>query len=179
MSDRTDAELTQITLASLFSGIVLIAAGLGIWFHPGLFVPFVGAVMIVEGARLAWDGLVVDHGDGLDGARLVVGILAMVLGGAIWLYPDKTAPIVLYAVGGWSVVFGLFIAILGLTGIGSGSGSWLDVIVGALLGASGFAIWSVPTEGAVTLVTVFGALVIVSGIVRMLDATPLQAGGHP
>jgi uncharacterized membrane protein HdeD (DUF308 family) len=155
--------------AGVISGAVMIAAGVGIWLHPEWFVPLVGAVMIVEGARFAWQGLVAGKNDGLDGVRVVVGLLVAALGAGLWLYPDKTAPFLYYTISGWAIIFGIFIAVLGIKDLASGSG-WWQIIVGALLTAFGIAVWPSAGWDPVTLTRIAAVFLVVAGIVRMVDA---------
>src|SRR6476620_9869358 len=85
----SEAESERSTWMSLLSGIVMIAAGLGTWLHPEWFVPLVGLTAIIEGLRLAWQGLFAKRGDGIDSLRVLIGVLAVVLGVGIWAAPDK------------------------------------------------------------------------------------------
>jgi uncharacterized membrane protein HdeD (DUF308 family) len=110
MSDPATAATEQSFWASLITGIVMILAGVGIWLNPEWFMPLVGVVVLLEGIRLAWQGLFARQGDGNDGLRVLLGVLAIFVGAGIWASPDKAAPIVLYMVTGWLLVYGLFIA---------------------------------------------------------------------
>lgn len=164
----------QARWVSVVSGVVMIVAGVATWLHPEWFVPLVGVVAIGEGIRLAWRGLTNRSGDVLAGGSVALGILAVVLGAAVWVYPDKAAPWVLYLIGGWAVIFGIFIAILGFKDRGSVSGWAWEIAVGLLLAALGIATWAVPQQGAVALVHVFSAIVVLAGIARLGSAA--QAG---
>lgn len=159
---------------SIVSGVVMIVAGVVTWLHPEWFVPFVGAVAIAEGVRLAWQGLFNPRGDGLDGGRVAIGVLAVVLGAALWLYPDKAAPVVVYLISGWAIIFGVFIAFLGVKDMGSVSGWAWQVGVGLFLAALGIATWVVPQQGAVAFMLVFSVIVVLAGIARLGSAA--QAG---
>jgi uncharacterized membrane protein HdeD (DUF308 family) len=155
---------------SIVSGVVMIVAGVATWLHPEWFVPLVGAVAIVEGVRLAWQGLFDRRGDGLDGGRIAIGVLAIVLGAALWLYPDKSAPAVIYLISGWAVIFGVFIAVLGLKDRGTVPGWGWEVVIGLLLAALGIATWVLPQQGALTFIHVFSVVAVLAGISRLLGA---------
>jgi uncharacterized membrane protein HdeD (DUF308 family) len=170
MSSHAEAVSEQSFWLSLISGIILIAAGIGIWLHPEWFIPFVGLAAIVEGARLAWQGLFAQRDDGLDGLRVLLGVLAVVLGVGIWLAPDKAAPIVLYLVTGWGVVFGLFLAWLGFRDMGSVPGWGWQILVGLALVAFSLAVWAYPQRGGLAIEHIVSVLLIVAGIGRVIGA---------
>jgi uncharacterized membrane protein HdeD (DUF308 family) len=155
---------------SVLSGTIMIVAGVATWLHPEWFVTLVGAVAIIEGLRLAWHGLFDQRGDGLDGGRVAIGVLAALLGAALCLYPDKTAPWVLYLISGWAIIFGVFIAVLGFKDMGSVSGWAWEVAIGLLLAALGIATWVLPQQGAVTFVHVLSVLVVLAGVARLGSA---------
>jgi uncharacterized membrane protein HdeD (DUF308 family) len=159
---------------SIVSGLVMIVAGLVTWLRPEWFVPFVGAVAIVEGIQLAWEGLFNRRGDGLDGGRVAIGVLAVVLGAALWIYPDKAAPVVFYLISGWAIIFGAFMAILGFKDRGAVPGWAWEVLIGLLLVVLGIATWVVPQEGAMAFAHVFSVIVVLAGIARLGSA--VQAG---
>jgi len=170
MSHTAESIREQGSWVSIVSGVVMIVTGVVTWLHPEWFVPLAGLVAIVEGIRLAWHGLFSRHGDGLDGGRIAVGVLAAVLGAALWLYPDKSAPVVFYLISGWAVIFGVFIAVLGLKDRGEVSGWGWEVAIGLLLAALGIATWVRPEEGGLTFVQVFSLVVVLAGISRLLGA---------
>src|SRR3954454_601477 len=158
MSQDAVSKNEQGRWISIVSGVLMIVAGVATWLHPEWFVPLVGVVAIIEGVRLAWRGVFARRGDGLDGGRIAIGVLAVVLGVALWLYPDKTAPAVLYLISGWAIIFGVFIAILGLKDRGEVSGWGWEVAIGLLLAALGIATWVVPQQGAVTFVQILSVV---------------------
>ena len=170
MSSHAEAVSEQSFWMSLISGIIMIAAGIGIWLHPEWFIPFVGLVVIGEGLRLAWQGLFARRGDGLDGLRVLLGVLAVVLGVGIWVAPDKAAPIVLYLVTGWGVVFGLFLAWLGFRDMGSVPGWGWQILVGLALVAFSLAVLAYPQRGGLVIEHIISALLIVAGIGRIIGA---------
>jgi uncharacterized membrane protein HdeD (DUF308 family) len=172
MSHDAVSNIEQGRWISIVSGVVMIVAGVATWLHPEWFVPLVGAVAVAEGIRLAWQGLFARRGDGLDGGRIAIGVLAVVLGAALWLYPEKSAPAVIYLVSGWAVIFGVFIAVLGLKDRGAVSGWEWEVVIGLLLAALGIATWVLPQQGAVTFVQVFSLVIVLAGIARLLCVTP-------
>jgi uncharacterized membrane protein HdeD (DUF308 family) len=174
MSSSAASTTEQARWASIISGIVMILAGVGTWLHPEWFVPLVGVVAVVEGVHLVWQGLFARRDDGLDGGRIAIGLILIVLGFTLWIYPDKMAPLVLYALSGWAIVFGIFIAILGLKDMGTVSGWWWEVIVGVLMAAFGIAVFALPQQGALTLVQVFSVLVVLAGIARIVGVIQSQ-----
>jgi uncharacterized membrane protein HdeD (DUF308 family) len=167
VSDHAAAVNDQGRWVSIVSGVVMIVAGVATWLHPEWFVPLVGLVAIVEGVGLAWRGLSQRRGDVLAGGSVALGILAVVLGAAVWLYPDQAAPWVLYLISGWAIIFGGFIAILGFKDVGSVSGWAWEIAVGLLLVALGIATWLVPQQGAVVLGHAFSVIVVLAGIARL------------
>ena len=170
MSHDAVSKSEQGRWISIVSGVVMIAAGVATWLHPEWFVPLVGAVAIVEGVRLAWQGLFDRRGDGLDGGRIAIGVLAVVLGAAVWLYPDQSAPAVFYLISGWAIIFGVFIAILGIKDRGAVPGWGWEVAIGLLLAALGIATLVLPQQGALTFVHVFSLVVVLAGISRLVGA---------
>lgn len=170
MSHHAVTTNEQGRFVSVVSGVVMIVAGVVTWLHPEWFVPLVGAVAIAEGVRLAWQGLFARRGDGLDGGRIAIGALVIVLGAALWLYPDKTTPLVMYLISGWAIIFGVFIAILGFKDMGTMPGWGWEVAIGLLLAALGIATWVLPQQGALTFIQVFSAVAVLAGISRLLGA---------
>jgi uncharacterized membrane protein HdeD (DUF308 family) len=107
--------------------------------------------------------------------RIVVGLVAVIVGAALLLYPDKLAPFQLYAVCGWAIVFGLSVAFLGLQETDPASGSW-EVIVGLCMTVFGLANWPVSGQEAPSLIHWTGALLVFGGISRILGERQRQSG---
>jgi uncharacterized membrane protein HdeD (DUF308 family) len=156
------------------TGIVLIAVGLAIWVNPAWFLPLVAVAVIGAGARVAWRGFAARRGDGLDGVRVVVGLLTVVFGAALLLYPDKTAPLLLYLVSGWAIVLGVFIALLGFQNLASISGKW-EIVVGVCLTMFGIATWPVSGQPGPPLVYLSSFLLVLTGIVQIGGAKQRQS----
>jgi uncharacterized membrane protein HdeD (DUF308 family) len=158
------------------SGIGMIVAGVVTWLHPEWLIPVLGVIVIAEGLRLAWQGAFDRHGDGLDGLRIVIGLLAATCGVALVLAPDKSAPIVLYAASGLAIIFGLFLAILGIKDMNEVDGWWWEALIGVLLTCLGITVWINPQQGALTVAHIFSLLIVASGCMRILSAFQWRPG---
>jgi uncharacterized membrane protein HdeD (DUF308 family) len=108
---------------------------------------------------------------------LLVAAIDIAAGVVVILYPNLSALGLLYAIGAWAIVIGLFILLSPFWVPGmSGSDVVLLVLTGIVSILFGVVMFSKPGDGALVLLALIAAFSIVSGVMMIAYAIAL---GHP
>ncbi len=106
---------------------------------------------------------------------LIVGILAMVVGGIAMVNPEVAGlslsyllSIGLIAVGALTIFFGFSAP--------SGSGVFWSILLGVLMIVTGVLLWKNPLAGVVTIEVIIAILMIASGVVMIMSAFTVDMG---
>lgn len=150
-----------------------------------------GIVNIIFGlAALAWPGLTLAvlvwlfgiyaiiygivelvHMFGAQGAnvpwwsRLLIGILSIIAGLAVLVWPGLTTIVLLFVIAVWAIAIGI-VEIIGAFD----TGQFLLAIAGVISVLFGLVLLANPVAGALTLVMVIGAFAIIRGILLLIAA---------
>ena len=135
-------DITLLVMVSLF-GVFVIIDGI---------LASVGAVVNRQAHERWWVSLL----GGLAG----IGIGVLIIG-----WPDITALALLYVIGAWAFVIGVFAVFAPLTFRGEIQHSWLYVLGGLISIGIGIALFAYPVEGALALVWLIGIYAIVLGLI--------------
>lgn len=164
------AQITQRSRgALLLRGILAIIFGLIALFFPGIALL---ALVIVFGAYAFLDGIlaiavaiqerrILPHW----GWLLVEGIAGIVLGIIAFVWPIKTALILLFIVAAWAVITGVLEIVAAFT-----VRSWLVGLAGILSVAFGILLFAHPGAGLLSVLWILGIYAIAFGVVLIVHA---------
>ncbi len=155
----------------LIRGIVSILFGVAAIVWPG---PTVAALILLLGAWFAADGVVsvigaimhrnVDRGWLL---LLLEGVIGIIAGIGVFLFPGLTAVVLLYLFAAWSIITGVLEIIAGIR-LRNTEGAWMLIVGGILsIGIGVFAFIS-PGATALSLLTVMGIFAIAFGVAMIV-----------
>jgi uncharacterized membrane protein HdeD (DUF308 family) len=170
--------------ALLLRGILAIIFGLVALFAPGIALL---ALIIVFGAYAILNGILavvvaIQERRVLPywGWLLAEGIVGIVLGIIAFVWPVKTALILLFIVAAWAIVTGVLEVVAAIT-----VRSWLIGLAGILSVAFGILLFANPGAGLLSVLWVLGIYAIVFGIIliahafqlHLRSASPNRVGG--
>lgn len=168
---------SQLWWVLAISGVVSILFGLAALLWPGItlmvlvwlfgfYVLLLGVLMLVGmfraiGAHTTW------------WPSLIVGLLSIGAGIAVFVWPGITAVSLLYIIAFWAIFSGVAEIIGGLF-----EAHFLWMLAGVISVVFGFILLANPAGGALALVMVIGIFAIIRGIMLLVSAvrTPAMAG---
>lgn len=109
------------------------------------------------------------------GFLLGEGILTIVAGLVVWIWPGLTSVALLFVVAAWAVVVGIFQLSRGLRQ--RGAPEWFRVALGLASIALGVLLFANPMVGAVALAWLIGIYALIAGTVDILMALRLHSPG--
>jgi uncharacterized membrane protein HdeD (DUF308 family) len=174
--ERSLAHIWKITalrgvLAIAFSAVILIWPSIGLSALIALF----GAFALVSGVAQ----IVGAFQGPLDRNRRVwltiEGLLGVAVGIVVFVWPDLSALGLLYAIAAWAIAVGIFDFGLAFTLPLTGGRRLLLALGGILSIAFGVIMFAHPGAGAVALLGLVAALVLVTGIVQIAFALELRS----
>lgn len=95
---------------------------------------------------------------------VVSGVIAILLGGALLLWPGKTLTVVGFLIGIWMLFFGIMRFLIALFG-GDTDGRWVLMIVGVVGIVLGIVVMRNPSETIAIIVLITAIFWIISGLV--------------
>ena len=144
---------------ALIFGIVLLA-------YPGIslaaLVLTFGAVAFVDGIAVIATAIAGRQVSG-RGWMFLHGLVGVVTGVAVWVWPDLSALALLYVIGGWAIVIGLLQIASAFELLLDGGDRVLLVLSGLISIAFGVIMWIHPGAGALALITLIAAFAVVTG----------------
>lgn len=152
------------------SGVAAILFGLAALFWPamtflvlvwlfGAYVLVAGLVQLVAmframGAGQTW------------WTRLLLGLISIVAGIAVFVWPGMTALILVYMIAFWAIVLGAMEIVAAFT---TGP-TFLLIVLGILTVIFGFILLANPGLGALAYITVIGVFAVIRGVVEIVGA---------
>jgi uncharacterized membrane protein HdeD (DUF308 family) len=159
-------------LAIAFAVVILIWPEIGLTALIALF----GAYALVSGVT-AIAGAVSGPVQRERRAWLVVeGLLSIAVGVAVFVWPDLSALGLLYAIAAWAIALGIVEMSLAFALPLSGGRSLLLALGGVLSVAFGVVMFAHPGAGAVALLALIAAFVLVTGAIQIAFALELRGG---
>jgi uncharacterized membrane protein HdeD (DUF308 family) len=134
-----------------------------------------GAAAFVYGVAELATAISGQHGSG-RGWMVFYGIVGILTGIAVVVWPDISALALLYVIGAWAVVAGILEIASAFELLLDGGDRFLLVLSGLVSIAFGTIMWIHPGAGALALVTLIAAFAIVTG--TMLLATAFRIRRH-
>jgi uncharacterized membrane protein HdeD (DUF308 family) len=182
MGVRKDAETLTKSVSSWIGvrGALALVFGIVLLAFPGISL---AALVLTFGAVAFTDGIAVIAmaiaGRDRSGRGWMVfhGIVSVLTGIAVWVWPDISALALLYVIGSWAIVIGLF-QIAGAFGLLLDRGNRVLLVLNGLVSiAFGAIMWIHPGAGALALITLIAAFAIVTGTTLLVTGYQIRQGG--
>jgi uncharacterized membrane protein HdeD (DUF308 family) len=159
-------------MAIAFAVVILIWPDIGLTTLIALF----GAYALVSGVTTI-AGVVSSPFGGNRRAWLVFeGVLSIMVGVAVFVWPDLSALGLLYAIAAWAIALGIFEMSLAFALPLSGGRSLLLALSGILSVTFGVVMFAHPGAGAVALLALIAAFALVTGAMQIAFAVELRRG---
>jgi uncharacterized membrane protein HdeD (DUF308 family) len=173
--EQTLARMWKVTalrgaLAIAFAVVILIWPNIGLATLIALF----GALALVSGLATMVGAFNLPIRGGERAWLVFEGLLGIVVGVVVFLWPDLSALGLLYAIAAWAIVMGGFEIALAFVLPLSGGRSLLAVLGGLLSIAFGVIMFAHPGAGAVALLALVAAFALVTGVVQIAFALELR-----
>lgn len=165
----------------LLRGIIAVLFGLAIFAMPGLtlvlFVLLFGAFALADGILLIVDSLMNKNTNGRWWLRLLQGVVAILAGIAVFVWPGISALILLYVIAFNAIFGGTFQAISAFIFRKAIRGELLLIAGGIISVIFGVLLIMYPLSGALALVKVIGIFETFYGILLMVMSFDLLSMG--
>ena len=161
-------------------GVVAILFALIAFFLPGItaaaLILLFGAYALVDGVFALIAGLRAARHHGRSGPLLLEGILNILIGTIVFLWPGPALVALIYLIAIWAVISGIALIAAGMALIRH-SGEWLLVLSGVISVLLGIILFVQPAAGVVALSWWLGFYALLFGIT--LVATAFRIRHHP
>ena len=173
--ERAFAHIWKVTalrgaLAIAFAVVILIWPSIGLSALIALF----GAFALVSGAATIVGAFNLPIRGGRRAWLVFDGLVGVAVGVVVFIWPDLSALGLLYAIAAWAIVLGSFEIALTFVLPISGGRSLLAVLGGLLSVAFGVIMFAHPGAGAVALLALVAAFVLVTGVMQIAFALELR-----
>ena len=176
--DESEKLLAHIWKTTLFRGLLGIAFAIVVlvWPNIGLatMIALVAAFAIVSGVATLVGAFRLPVERGQKWWLGFEGVVAIAVGVAIIVWPDLSAVALLYVIGAWAIVAGVFQIMLAFGLPFKGGRSVLLLLGGLLTIAFGVIMFARPGAGAIALLALVAAFALVTGIVQVVWAFELR-----
>jgi uncharacterized membrane protein HdeD (DUF308 family) len=157
----------------LVRGILAVLFGIMAFTMPGLtlltLVLLYGAYALIDGVTSLWVG-----GSVRAWPLVIAGVLGVIVGIGTFSYPGITAVALLYLIGAWAIVRGIFEIIAAIRLRKEISNEWVLAFGGALSILFGVILFTNPGVGALAMVWVIGSYALIFGVMMILLAFRLR-----
>jgi uncharacterized membrane protein HdeD (DUF308 family) len=174
--------LIRNTRLLALSGVAAIAFGVLALVWPSLtFVALLalfGAFAFITGAFTLASGFnLLAERQTTWGPYVIGGLAGIAVGAVTFLWPGISALSLVYLIGFWAVVTGIFEVIAAIDLAGELQGDWMLGLSGALSVAFGVLVALYPRSGALAIIWIIGLYAILAGITRLTVAYRLTSTG--
>jgi len=153
----------------IIRGIVGVVFGFLAFLWPGLTIAILVGIFalyaIVDGATNLMLGLTRTEASSHRWALILQGLAGIVAGTLAFVWPQITALALVFFIGAWAIVTGIFEIAAAIRLRRVITGEWLLMLSGALSVVFGVLIFAFPSAGAVGIAWVLGAYAAASGII--------------
>lgn len=164
----------------LLGGIILIILGIAILVYPdvtlSIIVLLVGIMLIVTGLFELIFGFSADA----KGGRwlfILKGLIDLILGIVLLVYPDITLTIFVYIVAAWAIIWGIFELVATFMvpkeqshAVYGTGGKWVGILIGLIAIAFGIVIAVYPEATLTIIIYLVGFLVIAVGALMAINS---------
>lgn len=155
---------------SVITGLLMIVLGVLFLARPGAslasIILLVGIFTIVYGVAIVIAGLMGRTES--RGWSVAVGVLAVIMGIVVLVWPGATSLAVLYIFAAWAIITGVVDIAHAFTGAQSGGERVWHVVLGLLGIVIGIVFFVHPVNGIVALLWLAGIYLIVLGVLRII-----------
>jgi uncharacterized membrane protein HdeD (DUF308 family) len=161
--------LTQNWWLVVLRGVLAVLFGVVAFIWPGptleALVLIFGAYALVDGVFLVATGIIGTNASGGTRWFLVLGgILGIIVGIGTFFYPGITATSLLYVIGAWAIITGVFEAVAAFQLRQEIDNEWLYIISGVLSIAFGVLVFVYPQASALSIIWLIAIYAVVYGI---------------
>jgi uncharacterized membrane protein HdeD (DUF308 family) len=174
------AEKKSSWLWRLLAGIILVILGIAILVYPditlAIVVLIVGIFLIISGFFEIIFGFSADA----KGGRwifILKGIINLILGVVLLVYPDITLTIFVYIIAAWAIIWGIFELVATFMvpkeqshAVYGTGGKWVGVLIGLIAIAFGIVIAVYPEATLTIIIYLVGFLVIAVGALMAINS---------
>jgi len=175
-----DQALAHIWKATALRGVLAIAFALVILIWPNIgltaLIALFGAYALVSGATTIAGAFSVPARGDRRAWLTFEGLLGVVAGVVVFVWPDLSAVGLLYAIAAWAIALGIIEMSFAFALPVSGGRSVLLVLSGLLSIAFGVVMFAHPGAGAVALLALIAAFALVTGSIQIAFALELRRG---
>ena len=173
--ERTLARIWKVTalrgvLAIAFAFVILVWPSIGLATLTALF----GAFALVTGISTIASAFNLPVRGGQRAWLVFDGLLGVVVGVVVFIWPDLSATGLLYAIGAWAIALGIFDVAVAFALPVSGRRSLLLVLGGLLAIAFGVVMFAHPGAGALAVLALVAAFALVTGVMQIALALELR-----
>jgi uncharacterized membrane protein HdeD (DUF308 family) len=159
-------------MASIVIGILAIAwPGITIAVLVGIF----GVYAIIDGITNLFIGFSRERAGGRSWAHVGQGLVGIGAGVLAFLWPGVTALALVFFIGAWAVVTGVFEIVAAIRLRKVIKGEWLLALSGALSVAFGLLVFAFPGAGAVGIAFVLGTYAVAAGLILVMLGIRLRS----
>ena len=160
-------------------GIVAVTFGVMAFLLPGIaltaFILLFGAYALVDGVFAIMSGIRPHATQGRDWLLVVGGLAGVVVGLFAFVQPGLTAIALIYLIGGWAILTGLFEVAAALRLRTALRNTWWLAAEGVVSVIFGILVWVVPGDGALALIWLIAAFAVASGLMLIFFGLRLRA----
>jgi uncharacterized membrane protein HdeD (DUF308 family) len=179
--DDTPQEVGQMEGSSwlIVRGVASFVIGILAFLWPGVtiavLVGMFAAYAIVDGFTILIMGLSHTTAQGRSWAQVAQGVLGIAAGALTLVWPGATALALIFFIGAWAIVTGVFEIAAAIRLRRVIHGEWLLGLSGALSVLFGFVMFAFPGAGALAIAWMLGAYAAAAGIVLIALGIKLRA----
>jgi uncharacterized membrane protein HdeD (DUF308 family) len=167
----------------MLRGVFSILFGIIAYVWPGLtlfvLVAFFGAYALIDGVTALVAGFRMKDGGKPMWSMILIGVAGIAAGAITFLWPGKTAFILLVFIAAWAIAVGLFQVIAAIRLRKEIDNEWLMGLSGAMSVVFGVLVLFNPGAGALALIWLIAAFSIVFGILLVVLALRLKRHAGP
>jgi uncharacterized membrane protein HdeD (DUF308 family) len=160
-------------------GFAALVFGLLAFVMPGvtiaLLVLWFGAYALVDGIFSIIAAWRAPDGRAHWGSLLIEGIAGIVVGVLTFFWPGITATVLVFLVGGWAVVTGVFEIVAAIRLRRLIANEWALIAMGVLSVVFGLFIFVAPIAGAIAIAYTIGAYAIIFGVLLLVLAFRMRS----
>lgn len=176
--ENGERTLAHIWKATALRGAIAIAFSVAIIVWPSIslsvLIGLFGAFALVTGVTIVVGALRVPMAGNRRVGFVLEGLLGVAVGVAVFVWPALSALGLLYAIAAWAIASGIFELVLAFDFPLSGSRALLFGLGGLLSIAFGVIMFAEPGAGAIALLALIAAFLLVTGVMQIAYAFELR-----
>lgn len=170
--------LKSLWLLPTLRGILAVLFGIILFAYPGLSLIFMvalfGAFVLVSGIFTIILGFMRRHYDMMWKSYITDGIVSVIIGLLVWLWPTITSIILVYFIAAWALIGGIMQIASAIRLRQFFPSIWLSLLMGILLVIFAIAVFIHPGAGAVAISLVIGIVAVAYGILAITFGLQLR-----